>query len=144
VRPVEHVQFTIRGLPGQTVIGKVDRISPTADPVTRQVALFVTLPNVGGRLIAGMFAEGRVETKLHQGVVVPMAAVDETGPTPVVTRIRDGKAERVEVQIGVRQADTEQVEIAAGIAAGDVLIVGSAKGVAPGTPVAIVNGAAGK
>jgi RND family efflux transporter MFP subunit len=139
VRRGAPVHFTIRGVPGRAVTGTVDRISPTADPVTRQVALFVTLPNVDGRLIAGLFAEGRVETSRHQGVVVPLAAVDETGPVPVVTRIREGKAERVEVTLGVRQADTERVEIASGVAAGDVLVLGSAKGIAPGTPVTVVD-----
>ena len=139
VRRGAPVHFTIRGGPGQSVTGTVDRISPTADPVTRQVALFVTLPNVDGRLIAGLFAEGRVETKRHQGVVVPLAAVDETGPVPVVTRIRGGRAERIEVTLGVRQADTERVEIPSGLAAGDVVVIGSAKGIAPGTAVTVID-----
>jgi hypothetical protein len=56
-----------------------------------------------------------------------------------VTRIRDGKAERVAVELGLRQAETEQVEIVTPLAAGDVVILGSAKGVAPGTPIAVVK-----
>ena len=65
---------------------------------------------------------------------MPLSAVDETGAVPLVTRVRDGKAERVAVELGIRQLDTEQVEVTRGIASGDVLIVGSAKGVAAGTP----------
>ena len=111
----------------------------TADPVTRQVSIFVTLPNVEGKLIAGLFAEGRVEASKHTGVVVPQSAVDETGAMPMVTRIKNGKAERVPVELGLRQADTEQVEITKGLEAGDIVIRGSAKSVAPGTLVEVVK-----
>jgi RND family efflux transporter MFP subunit len=132
------VDFTIRGVPG-TFTGRVDRISPAADPVTRQVSVFVSIPNVGNRLIAGLFAEGHVTVATRDGIVVPSSAVDETKATPVVTRIRDGKAERVPVVLGERQTRTEQVEVTKGVAAGDMLILGSAKGVAAGTPVKVIQ-----
>jgi multidrug efflux pump subunit AcrA (membrane-fusion protein) len=138
VRPGAKVLFNVRGVDGD-LVGRVDRLSASADPVTRQVSIFVTLPNTGGRLIAGLFAEGRVETATHDGVVVPIAAVDETGPTPLVTRIRNGKAELVTVTLGARQSETEQVEIASGISAGDVVVVGSAKGMPNGTPVQVMQ-----
>lgn len=132
------VAFTIRGIPGEFV-GRVDRLNPTADPVTRQVAVFITLPNTQGALISGLFAEGRIETASHEGIVIPLAAVDETGIRPFVTRLRDGKAERVPVALGVRQAETEDVEVMSGLSAGDVLIIGSAKNVADGTAVTVVK-----
>jgi hypothetical protein len=103
------------------------------------VSIFVSLPNTGGKLIAGLFAEGRVESATRNGLVIPLSAVDETGPTPLVTRVRDGKAERVPVTLGIRQADTEQVEVTSGVAAGDVLVVGSAKNVTSGTAITIVK-----
>ncbi len=138
VRPGAKVRFRIRGVDGEYV-GSVDRVSPVADPVTRQVSIFVSIPNTGGRLIAGLFAEGRVETATRRGVVVPTSAVDESGVAPVVTVVRDGKAHLQPVTIGLRQAETERVEILNGVAAGDVLIVGSARGVADGTPVHIAQ-----
>ena len=139
VKPGTPVRFGVRGFPGQTFIGKVDRINPTVDPVTRQASIFVSLPNVGGKLLAGLFADGRLETTTRRGLAVPFGAVDETGAVPTVTRIRDGKADRVVVTLGVRQHDRELVEITSGLSAGDVVITGSAKGVAAGTPVRIVQ-----
>jgi RND family efflux transporter MFP subunit len=138
VRRGAKVHFTIRGIAGEFT-GTVDRLDPSADPVTRQVSIFVSLPNTGGKLIAGLFAEGRVESATRNGLVIPLSAVDETGPTPLVTRVRDGKAERVPVTLGIRQADTEQVEVTSGVAAGDVLVVGSAKNVTSGTAITIVK-----
>ena len=138
VKPGASVTFHIRGVPGEFV-GRVDRLDSTADPVTRQVAVFVTLPNTGGALIAGLFGEGRIETASREGVIVPVAAVNETGVSPFVTRVQTGVAERVPVTLGVRQTETEEVEILDGVAAGDVLIVGSAMGIAPGTRVAVAE-----
>lgn len=138
VRAGSKVTFTIRGAPGE-FIGRIDRINPSADPVTRQVSIFVSLPNTAGKLIAGLFAEGRIEAATHEGIVVPLSAVDETGVRPVVTRIRDGKAERAAVTLGARQPDTEVVEVTEGLSVGDVLVVGSARNVAPGTQVRVVK-----
>ena len=138
VKPGAPVHVSIRGVDG-TVVGKVERVSPSADPVTRQVSIFVSVPNTHGKLIAGLFADGRVHTATRTGVVVPLSAVDETGAVPLVTRVTDGKAERVAVELGIRQLDTEQVEVTKGVTRGDVLIVGSAKGVAAGTPVNVVQ-----
>jgi RND family efflux transporter MFP subunit len=139
VKAGQRVRFSIRGFPDQTFSGKVERVSPTADPITRQVSIFVSLPNVNGKLIAGLFAEGRVETAIRKGIVVPMSAIDETGAVTTVTRIRDGKAERTAVQLGLRQPETELVEVVSGVVAGDVVITGSAKAVAPGTIVTVVK-----
>jgi RND family efflux transporter MFP subunit len=139
IRPGVPVRFAVRGFPGQTFDGRVDRLNPAVDPVTRQVAIFVSLPNVGGKLLAGLFADGRVETMTRRGLAIPLSAVDETGAVPTVTRVRDDKAERVAVTLGIRQADRELVEITTGVSAGDILITGSAKGVATGTAVRIVK-----
>jgi multidrug efflux pump subunit AcrA (membrane-fusion protein) len=138
LRPGASVRFTIRGIPGDFT-GRIDRINPTADPVTRQVSCFVTLPNTGGRLIAGLFAEGRVDAVTHQGVIAPLSAVDETGTRPMVTRVRDNKAESVPVTLGARQMETETIEITEGVSAGDLLILGSARNVVPGTQIRIVQ-----
>lgn len=139
VRPGATVRFRIRGLSNELVTGTIDRLSPTADPVTRQVTIFVTMPNAGGKLIAGLFAEGRVDAETRRGVIVPMGAVDETGPTATVTRIRDGKAERVTVALGIRQSEAELIEIRSGLADGDVVILGAAKTLSAGTPVRVVG-----
>ncbi len=139
VKPGAKVRFRVRGLSSDVFTGTIDRLSPSADAVTRQVTIFVTLPNIGGKLIAGLFAEGRVDAETRRGVIVPLGAVDESGPTAVITRIRDGKAERVQVTLGLRQSEAELVEVLTGIAEGDVVILGAARTLAPGTPVKVVG-----
>jgi RND family efflux transporter MFP subunit len=140
--PGTPVEFQVRGYPGQTFEGHIERIAPAADPVTRQVTIFVDVPNTRGRLMAGLFAEGRVTTERRQTLVVPATAIDTGGQSPWALRLRDGRAERVPVQVGVRDDRTERVEILAGLAAGDVLLIGAARAVTPGTPVTVSGPAA--
>lgn len=131
------VRFTVNGYPGRDFTGTVQRIAPAADPTTRQVPVVITIPNTEGVLVAGLFAEGRVESQSRQGIMVPAAAVDERGVAPAVLRLRGGKAERVAVTLGLRDADDDTVEITGGVAAGDTLLVGAALGTTPGTRVTV-------
>jgi RND family efflux transporter MFP subunit len=135
------VEFAVRGYPGQTFDGHIERIAPAADPVTRQVTIFVDVPNTRGQLVAGLFAEGRVTSERRTAVVVPATAVDASGQSPWVLRLRDGKAERVAVRIGARDDRAERLEILSGVAAGDVLLAGAALAVTPGTPVTVTGAA---
>lgn len=135
------VQFNVRGY-GQPFEGRIDRISPQADRATRQVPIFVSIPNTGGRLVAGLFAEGRVVVESAEGLVVPANAVNTTQSAPWVLRVRDGKTEKVDVQLGLHDQRTELVQIVSGLNEGDTLLRGAAQGITPGTPVSV--GAAGK
>ncbi len=131
------VLFTVNGYGSQTFIGRIDRINPTADPATRQVRVYVTIPNDKSALVGGLFADGRVATESRQGIMVPTSAVDERGISPIVLRIREGTVERVPVQLGVRDNALDQVELRAGVSVGDTLLASAAQGLAPGTKVRI-------
>jgi membrane fusion protein, multidrug efflux system len=132
------VQFQVRGY-DEPLEGRIDRVAPQADPVTRQVPIYVTIPNLGGRLVAGLFAEGRVIAESAEGLVVPANAVNTRDPKPWVVRVTNGKAEKVEVDIGLVDRRTERLQIAAGVNEGDILLRGSAQGITPGTPVSVAG-----
>lgn len=131
------VLFTVNGYGSQTFTGRIDRINPTADPATRQVRVYVTIPNEKSALVGGLFADGRVATESRQGIMVPRSAVDERGISAIVLRVREGVVERVPVQLGIRDNASDQVELRAGVSVGDTLIASAAQGLAPGTKVRI-------
>ena len=137
VRVGAPVRFTVSGYPGQTFRGRVERINPAADPATRQVPVVVSVPNDQGRLVAGLFAQGRVEAAAKQAISVPATAIDERGVTPAVVAVKGGRAVRVPVQLGMRDPDTERVEIVSGVASGDTLLVGAALGTSDSTRVTV-------
>ncbi len=131
------VEFTVAGYEGRTFNGLITRVNPTADAATRQVRIFATIPNAGATLVSGLFAEGRVATEIRKGAVVPLAAVDERGVRPSVMRIKGGKVERVEIELGLRDNLTETVEAKSGIFPGDTLLLGTARGLTAGTSVKV-------
>jgi membrane fusion protein (multidrug efflux system) len=133
----DPVEFTVRGYPGRTFTGRIERIAPTADPNTRQIRVFVTVPNPGGALVSGVFAEGRVSTAARRGLMVPASAVRVEGSGSAVMRLHGGRAQQVVVQVGLRDESTSQVEIVSGLAAGDTVLVGPAMEIAEGTPLSI-------
>jgi multidrug efflux pump subunit AcrA (membrane-fusion protein) len=133
------VEFTVRGYdtPFQ---GRIERIAPQADAATRQVPIYVAIPNVGGRLVAGLYAEGRVVSQSASGIVVPTNAVNISDPTmPWVLRVSNGTTERVNVTLGLRDPRSELVNIASGLNDGDVLLRGASQGITPGTPVKVTT-----
>jgi membrane fusion protein (multidrug efflux system) len=131
------VTFTINGYPGRTMLGKVTRISPTADPATRQVRIIASIPNTSGALVGGLFATGRLASQTKTGLIAPASAIDQRSNIPAVLRIRQGRVERVLVQLGLRDEGAERIEITSGVQPGDTLLLGAAQGISPGTAVKV-------
>jgi hypothetical protein len=52
-------------------------------------------------------------------------------------RLKGGKVERVEVQLGLRDVALETFEVRSGIAAGDTVLLGAARGISAGTSVRV-------
>jgi membrane fusion protein, multidrug efflux system len=84
-----------------------------------------------------LFANGRMSSATKMGLVVPEAAVDVRGTSPWVMRVRQGKVEKVQVQVGLTDKSSETVEVLSGLQAGDTLLIGAAQGITPGTAVRI-------
>jgi len=131
------VAFTVSGYPGRQFVGHIVRVNPTADPTTRQVRIYVSIPNAGRTLVGGLFASGRMSSDTKTGLVVPATAVDVRGTAPFVVRVKGGKAEKVQVQLGLNDKTSETYEILSGLQAGDTLLLGAAQGITPGTPVKV-------
>jgi RND family efflux transporter MFP subunit len=131
------VEFRVTGYTGRLFTGTVDRINPTADPATGQIVISATVLNTEGRLVGGVFAEGRVGARTVTALAAPVAAIQRTGQVASALRIRNGVVERVNVQLGIRDDQAELYEITAGLAWGDTLLTGTAQGFTPGTPVRI-------
>jgi len=132
------VRFSVSGYPGRTFVGHIEFVSPAADPVTRQIKIDVSIPNERSDLVAGLFAQGRVASETRTALVAPATAVDQRGVTPAVLRVKGGRAERVNVQLGMRDDVRGLYEVTAGLSAGDTLLVGAAQGITPGTPVKLI------
>jgi len=122
--------------------GRISRINPTADEATRQVRIYVDIPNAGGRLMGGIFVSGRVLVREAPGAVaVPRSALRTEGDvrTPVVYVIAGGTVRKRVVSVGVTDEDQGLVQITSGVQAGEVVVVGPVEGLAEGVRAEVVG-----
>ena len=138
VKVGSEIAFKVDGFSGRAFKGKVERINPSADPGSRSIAVFVTLPNADGSLRGGMFANGTLAVADKAPVnALPLAAVfDESGQSYVYT-IRDGKLERRSVKTGTRNAEQGLVEVREGLAAGERAVAIKAEGMKAGAEASV-------
>ena len=130
------VHFQLTGFGDRQLTGKVSRIVPVLDPATRQIQVLVSVPNPDRSLVAGLFADGRVITSSHRGLTVPQGAVDMRGVRPTLMRLKDGKLQRVEVEVGLQDNAAERTEVT-GVAVGDTVLLGSARDLQAGIPARV-------
>jgi len=131
------VLFTVNGFAGRELEGKITRIAPSVDPQTKQVRLLASVPNAQGQLVSGLFVQGRIAADKRVGVMVPEQAIDQTAVRPYVVRLKGGKVERVDVELGVRDEAASMYEIKSGVASGDTVLLGAARGISSGTAVVV-------
>ena len=134
------VALTVAQMDSTHVAGRISRINPTTDPATRQIQIYVDVPNPRETLVGGLFVSGRVVTREVAGAVaVPRPALRYEGEdrTPVVYLVSRGRIARRQVGVGVSDDDVGLIEITRGVAGGDTVVIGPIEGLADGTPVAI-------
>ena len=127
---------------GRRFDGKVARVSPTVDPATRSVSVYVQIPNANGALKGGTFASGRVVSRLVTGaLVVPASAVRQSadGGRPYVYRIAGKQIDVAPVQLGVVDEQMGTAEVLEGLAEGDRVVVGNVGVLGRGMQVVIAG-----
>jgi membrane fusion protein (multidrug efflux system) len=118
----QRVSFRVNGYPGADFTGTVKRIDAAANSATRQVEVVVAFS--GGELprVAGLYAEGRIETGTTQVLTVPEAAVVRAGDATHVWRVKDQALQKVAVQLGERDARRGEYPVVGGLAAGERIL----------------------
>ena len=127
---------------GRSFDGKVARVSPTVDPSTRSVSVFVQIPNASGALKGGTFASGRVVSRTVSGaLVVPTSAVRQSADEgkPYVYRIPGRTIDVAPVQLGVVDDRLGMAEVLEGLAEGDRVVVGNVGTLGRGMQVIIAG-----
>ena len=125
VRVGQEVHFAADG---KSFDGRVARVSPTIDPASRAITVYVEVPNSKGLLKGGTFATGRVVSReLNNVLTIPQAAIRQSqeGGHPFVYRIDWRTVGIAQVQLGVIDERLGKAEVLDGVAAGDRVIVGN-------------------
>ena len=134
----QTVRFAINGYPGQFA-GKVRRIDPSANAVTRQVAVLVDFAEAARPRVAGLYAEGRIESDSKAALMLPEASLVTEGDKAYAWRVRGKVLNKVAVQVGARDGRSGDWEVRAGLAEGDTVLRAPGSGIKDGQAVAMAK-----
>jgi RND family efflux transporter MFP subunit len=137
VRPNAEVQVVLRALQ-RPIHGRVARLGRMLDPATRTLPIEIDLENPGEELLPGMTGQVSIVTeRRHGALVVPVTAVLTLEQGAWLFVVREGRARRVPVQLGVDLGDW--LEVRSGIAQSDKVITVGRDLVADGTEVTVAT-----
>jgi len=130
----QKAEVRAEAYPERAFEGTVTRVVQALNRATRTMTVELDLPNKNHLLKGGMFARVEVLVGKHANALqIPIDAVSRLEDAQYVYIVRDGKAERVSVDIGVR--DENRVEITKGLIGDEQVIVSGKDLVQTGTPV---------
>ncbi|HLP10492.1 MAG TPA: efflux RND transporter periplasmic adaptor subunit [Flavobacteriales bacterium] len=117
-------------------VATVAAIDPAIDAATRTLRIRATAPNANGELIPGAFA--RINFLLEHTeatILVPTEAIIPVQKGKKVFVVRNGKAEEIMVETGLR-TDTH-VQVITGLQKGDSVVTRGIMQLKPGAPVKV-------
>jgi membrane fusion protein (multidrug efflux system) len=132
----QQVAFTVPAYPGQTFHAPIARISHDVDLNTRTMPVELDVHNTDGRLSPGSFSS--VQWPVHRAaptMFVPVSAVTNDQQRTFVERVRDGKAEWVDVVTGL--SVNGNIEVLGDLKPTDQVIRNATDAIRPGQQVKI-------
>ncbi len=122
VKAGQNVSFRVNGYPDQLFTGKVRRVNPAANPTTRQVEVLVDFTGDKQPRLAGLYAEGHVETATTASLMLPATALVRDGDRTSAWRVREGKLQKATLALGERDPRTGLFVLKGGLEEGDQVI----------------------
>jgi membrane fusion protein (multidrug efflux system) len=136
LRRNQTIAFQVAAMRNKTFTGTVDFVDPVVQLPGRTITVKALVPNPKRELQAGMFVDVRLATAQRpQAIVVAEEAVLALQGVTVVWVIKDGKATRRPVTLGVRSPGF--VEVLDGVDAGDQVVVGGIEKMSEGAAVTV-------
>ena len=118
--------------------GRVIRLAPSVDPVTRALRAEVEVENPEGLLRPGAFVEARILVERRENVpVVPRTAVTERAGKRVVFVLKGRRVEQREVKLGL--GDDRTVEVREGLEPGERIVVRGLETLTDGSRVRVTG-----
>ncbi len=147
----QAARVIVKSYPDQAFEGKVTKIAPILDPLTRMAEVEVLIDNSAGLLKPGMFATISVTTGILKDVIaVPRyAAIENTSIEKVngedrvmvsyyVFVVKDEKA--VQRKLTVTYVNHTQLAVSGGVQPGELLVITGQANLRDGVPVIVAKG----
>lgn len=135
----QAVSFRINGYAGQEFRGKVTRVDPSANDVTRQVEVLVSFNDAKQPRVAGLYAEGTIEASSMKALTLPESVLVRAGDKASVWRVKANKLNQIELALGARDPRSGHFEVRGGLADGDIILRNPSSSFKEGQSVELVS-----
>ena len=135
----QAVSFRINGYAGQEFRGKVTRVDPSANDVTRQVEVLVSFVDAKQPKVSGLYAEGTIESANVKALTLPESVVVRSGDKSTAWRVKANALNQVDLALGARDPRTGDFEVRSGLAEGDTVLRNPSSSFKEGQLVEIVT-----
>jgi membrane fusion protein, multidrug efflux system len=123
VRAGQHVWFKVHGFSADEFTGVITRVNPAANVTTRQVEVLVAFDDAKKQPnVAGLYAEGHVETRSSATLSLPGASIVNEGDNAFAWRVDGAKLSKVPLTLGDRDPRTGAFALRGGLAEGDKVL----------------------
>ncbi len=123
IKAGQPVQFRVHGYAQQEFTGHITQVNPAANITTRQVEVLVAFSDAKQEpRLAGLYAEGRVETGSAAALTLPATALVQDDKGTFAWRLQGDVLHKVALDLGARDARTGDYVLKRGLAEGDQLV----------------------
>lgn len=123
VKAGQPVVFRIHGFADKDFTGTITRVNPAANATTRQVEVLVAFDDVKQQPnVAGLYAEGRVETRHTAALTLPPTAVVREGDAAFAWRVKDRVLQKISLSVADRDPRSGEFVLNGGVAEGDTVL----------------------
>jgi membrane fusion protein, multidrug efflux system len=137
IRKNDQVTFAVDGS-DETFAGKVFAIEPRIEEATRTIKIRAQVQNQKAKLFPGAFAKVDLGLKMiDSALMVPTQCIIPEARNKKVIVVKNGKAEFVKVETGVRSES--YIQITSGVEAGDTLVATGLMYIKPNAPVIVTK-----
>lgn len=134
VKVDQKVAVQVDAWPNEVFPARLSRIYPTVNPESRTFEVEALVPNESHRLMHGGFAKAAIVTQQNdRAVTVPMQSLVSFAGITKVFRVRDGRAEEVQVKVGVR--GDGWVEVLGDLEPNDIVATSGQSQLSQGAPI---------
>lgn len=121
IRTGTPAAISLDAFPGVKFTGTVTRTADAVDPKSRTMLTEVELPNPNGRLHPGMYARVTLTLAVHKNALSVPSEVVMGKDDRFVYVVKDGKAHKTPVEVGVD--DGKMAEVVSGLEPGAVVVL---------------------
>ncbi len=123
VKTGQRVNFRIHGYASHAFVGKVARVNPATDTITRQVEVLVNfVDNTDQLILAGLYAEGHVDTGVQSHLMIPASVIVKEGEQRYAWRVHGNALQKVNLSLGHRDERSGAYELNGGMGSGDAVL----------------------